>query len=280
MKRFVFLWIMLLCLNACEQEGPLEKYDVSLQRDFQRRYRDASIISVSDWDGSGLYVKFSDEQRKEAEVFYKEDGWNLCISYLKDFTCLPEKVQESFLHSPYADAKIEAITSWEREELSHTLYRIFFKYQWKDVEDMTYEVLMDEEGVWLHTYNRDLPNNYWYQAVQPGELDFIQKRYPGSDVRGYINDGGYNVYFFIQDGVIKQISFSPVNCWYETRYELPFDTSLPDLLVEWLEREDPDFSYTKIFYVESPEENAYELINENTPNNEGIIVRESLWNHE
>lgn len=145
---------------------------------------------------------------------------------------------------------------------------------------MTYEVLMDEEGVWLHTYNRDLPNNYWYQAVQPGELDFIQKRYPGSDVRGYINDGGYNVYFFIQDGVIKQISFSPVNCWYETRYELPFDTSLPDLLVEWLEREEPDFSYTKIFYVESPEENAYELINENTPNNEGIIVRESLWNHE
>lgn len=54
MKRFVFLWIMLLCLNACEQEGPLDKYDVSLQRDFQQRYRYASIISVSDWDGSGL----------------------------------------------------------------------------------------------------------------------------------------------------------------------------------------------------------------------------------
>ena len=71
-----------------------------------------------------------------------------------------------------------------------------------------------------------------------------------------------------------------MNCWYETRYELPFDTSLPDLLVKWLEREHPDFSYTKIFYVESPEENAYELINENTPNNKGIIVRESLWNHE
>lgn len=134
MKRFVFLWIMLLCLNACEQEGPLDKYDVSLRQDFEQRYRDASIISVSDWDGSGLHIKFSDEQRKEAEVFYMHNGWNLCISYLKDFTCLPEKVQESFLHSPYADVKIEAITSWERAELSHTLYRIFFKYQWKDFE--------------------------------------------------------------------------------------------------------------------------------------------------
>lgn len=110
---------------------------------------------------------------------------------------------------------------------------------------------------------------------------FIYKKYDGSEIRGYQNNGGYYDYFVLHNDTLKFVSFrgeveTDYYFWKETRYEISLDTKVPDNVARVLKRDNPDFVYTNLYYIESPEGNAYFFQDKNDDRELGYTIAEDI----
>ena len=64
--------------------------------------------------------------------------------------------------------------------------------------------------------------------------------------------------------------------WKETRYEISLDTKVPDNVARVLKRDNPDFVYTNLYYIESPEGNAYFFQDKNDDRELGYTIAEDI----
>jgi len=64
--------------------------------------------------------------------------------------------------------------------------------------------------------------------------------------------------------------------WKETRYEISLDTKVPDNVARVLKRDNPDFVYINLYYIESPEGNAYLFQDKNDDRELGYTIAEDI----
>lgn len=280
LKQLGLIAVLILHLTACDSDNlsheMQKELPVAVQHDFKQRYGNALISFCNNYSEGIQEIKFTDKMNNLISAFYKDDKWKLSITKFESFKKLPVEIQLSFKSSPYADAKIEEIERIERCEFSHTLYRFYFQFPRKGSIGVVHEVLMNEDGLLIQTFNYQLNNQRWFVGLEKEQLAFITEHYIDADIRAYLNDLGYDSYYFIENKQLKQISFDNDNKWKETRYELSEDTKLPDNILLWLQKNDAEFNYTKIVYIESPSGNAYLLVDEKSENDKGYIIGEHI----
>lgn len=200
---------------------------------------------------------------------------------IADFNQLSLEAQTVFENSKYRFAQFENIYKTEREGMDRSLYTLHFLYQWKNVKDMTHYVCLNDDGMFLAVYTWTPNDSTWFVDLPKAHFDFIYKKYDGSEIRGYQNNGGYYDYFVLHNDTLKFVSFrgeveTDYYFWKETRYEISLDTKVPDNVARVLKRDNPDFVYTNLYYIESPEGNAYFFQDKNDDRELGYTIAEDI----
>ena len=127
--------------------------------------------------------------------------------------------------------------------MDRSLYTLHFLYQWKNVKDMTHYVCLNDDGMFLAVYTWTPNDPTWFVDLPKAHFDFIYKKYDGSEIRGY---------------------------------EISLDTKVPDNVARVLKRDNPDFVYTNLYYIESPEGNAYFFQDKNDDRELGYTIAEDI----
>ena len=118
-------------------------------------------------------------------------------------------------------------------------------------------------------------NNAEYIGTIPGDMEWITAHYKGSEVLGFVNDSGDDNYLIMHDGVLKSVYFKTSRkgmTWKETCYPLPKGTTVPSNLLESLHADYPDFTYTEVSIVETPDGIVYLFTDGNSPDRLGHYV--------
>lgn len=282
MRRVSICYYLLLCvffisITGCgdsEQSVQKPELQVVIKNDFEKRYPSGSIASFLIYRDNFCEIKFLDEDKNEAIITYVDEVWKITHTKIKDIDRLPSKVQKTFESSEYRGASILDVYRTDRDGIERSLYTLHFQFPWKDVEKLEHHVFINDDGLYLGMYSPEPNNPVWWANLPTSHFDFIAKRYEGAEIRGYINNWGSHEYFVLHKGVIKHVFFTGLDVtervfWEKTEYELDINTKIPDNVSRRLKSDNPEFSYTNVYYIEGYRGDAYLFVDENHPNNLG-----------
>ena len=106
-------------------------------------------------------------------------------------------------------------------------------------------------------------------------MEWITAHYKGSEVLGFVNDSGDDNYLIMHDGVLKSVYFRVSRkgtTWKETCYPLPKGTTVPSNVLDSLHADYPDFTYTEVSILETPNGIVYLFTDGNRPDRLGHYV--------
>lgn len=288
MKQIYSLYYTLACIlflsiTACEKDNQVteEEIPAGIKSDFAERCPSAEISAYQDYSDGISQIDFVDKEQNEASIWYVNENWKMTHTKVADFYQLPAEAQESFINAKYYGAKIEDIYKTERAGMSKSLYTLHFKYRWKKVENMEHYVFINDDGMYLATLMSRPNDPSRFVNLPEDHFNFINEKYNGAEIRGYVNNGGYHVYFVSHKDTLKYVSLRGLEMadrdfWSETRYEISLDTEIPDNVAEVLKRDDPGFVYTNLYYVETPGGNAYFFQDKNSDSDLGYTISEDI----
>lgn len=260
MKRVPFFYYIMacllsICITACDKEEQLIEDEIPemIKADLSKRYPSVEILNYQEYSNFSQ-INVIDKDQNEASIWYVDDIWKMTRTKIADFNQLSLEAQTVFENSKYRFAQFENIYKTEREGMDRSLYTLHFLYQWKNVKDMTHYVCLNDDGMFLAVYTWTPNDSTWFVDLPKAHFDFIYKKYDGSEIRGYQNNGGYYDYFVLHNDTLKFVSFrgeveTDYYFWKETRYEISLDTKVPDNVARVLKRDNPDFVYTNLYYI-------------------------------
>lgn len=287
MKRLNYFYYILACvlfmgmLTACEKENQLEEeIPVAIKSDFTARYPLSQIKTFRNYSDGQSQLDFIDNEQNEASVWYVNDTWKITHTKISNIQQLPLKAQSTFKNSEYGNAQIIDIYKTERDGIDKALYTLHFQYQWKKTPNVEHYVFINDDGLYLTTFTWTPNDPRWFVTLSKDHFDFIAKKYNGAEIRGYINNSGEHEYIILHGDTIKYVFFEGEVAtdrifWKETRYELIGDAIIPDNVSKILKQNNPDFTYTNIYYIESNQGNAYLFIDKNHDQELGYYIGEN-----
>lgn len=287
MKRVPFFYYIMacllsICITACDKEEQLIEDEIPemIKVDLSKRYPSVEILNYQEYSNFSQ-INVIDKDQNEASIWYVDDIWKMTHTKIADFNQLSLEAQTAFENTKYRFAQFENIYKTEREGMDRSLYTLHFLYQWKNVKDMTHYVCLNDDGMFLAVYTWTPNDPTWFVDLPKAHFDFIYKKYDGSEIRGYQNNGGYYDYFVLHNDTLKFVSFrgeveTDYYFWKETRYEISLDTKVPDNVARVLKRDNPDFVYINLYYIESPEGNAYFFQDKNDDRELGYTIAEDI----
>lgn len=286
MKRtnyvYYVLVCMLLCFTACDKDKSSieDEIPAAIKSDFSTRYPSVKITAFQNLSNGLDQIDFLDKEQNEASISYVNEIWKMTSTKINDIDQLPAEVQNTFRELRYYDPQNLEICKTERDGMEKSLYTLHFQYLWKGSEHMEHYVFINDDGLYLTTVRWKPNDTRWYPGLPKDHFDFIADKYKGAEIRGYMNDGGYHVYFILHENIIKFVTFrgevaTDREFWTETRYELSKDAKIPENVIKVLNQEKPDFTYTHVYYVESKEGNSYLLQDKNRDDELGYYIGEN-----
>ncbi|MDD4514609.1 hypothetical protein [Massilibacteroides sp.] len=255
-----------------EQELP-----VNIKSDLAKRNPSGTVLSVSNYDDR-YEINFIDETENETTITYVNEVWKLTHTLFKDVNSLPSEVKKSFNDLPYKNTPLLDVSRTERADMKQSLYTLHFQYPWKDVDKLEHHVFINDDGLYLAMYSLKPNDQTWWPDLPSSHFKFIETKYSGAEIRGYINNAGIHEYFILHDNIIKYVFFGgidadyPFDFWEKTEYELPIDTKIPENVMNELKEVDKDFSYTNLYYIESNGGDSYWFQDKNHPNELGYTI--------
>ncbi len=135
-------------------------------------------------------------------------------------------------------------------------------------------LVIDSEGLVLKSCGYELCDIAWMEPF-PSDIDWISEHYRDATVLGYVYDRGWDNYLIMHNGMLKSVFFDSNNRgakWKETRYALPEDVTIPDRVLDALHAINPDFTYTEITFVETPNGNYYTFVDATRPDRLGYNI--------
>lgn len=279
MKQVIYILLCVLFITACNNNDQEDAIPTAIGNDFANRYPSSKIITFKDRSDGAFQIDFMDEKQNKASCWYVNASWKMTYTKISEFSQLPLAVQQNFKKLEYKDTPIIDIYKTERVDIKRSLYTLHFQYPRKDVEKVEHNVFMNDDGLFLNTYTSYLNDPCWSVNLAADQLDFINFKYKGSEIKGYLSNGGTHEYLIYHEGIIKFVFFRSENStdpdfWKETRYELSKDVVIPDNVSKKLQKTDPDFTYTNIYYVESSNGNQYLFVDKNHKNELGYFIEE------
>lgn len=287
MQSKSLIYTTLICMlfmtfTACEKETlQKEEIPITIKTDFITRYPLAEVTAFHTFSGDLRQLEFINEDQNKASVWYVNEDWKMTHTQVDNIKQLPLKALFSFGNSPYADANIIDIYKTEREGINKSLYTLHFKFPWKKTPNVEHYIFINEDGLFLKTISLAPNNPSYFVTLSKDHFDFISRKYIGAEIRGYINNAGAHEYFILHEDTIKYVSFgaeeaSEYGFWKETRYELNLDVDIPDNVINQLQKGHPGFTYSNIYYIESPRGNAYLFQDKNHDQELGYYIGESI----
>jgi len=278
---------LFILITSCIEESRLDaEADLpqAIRNDFSKRYSAAEIIDVYGNTSSGwCQINFIDREQNLVSATYENETWAMAYTTIEHLCRLPVKVQQAFEQAGYVDAHtIENIYKTERAGIERPAYTIHFLYRWKDSDNVTHNITIDEDGLLLDLvgYGYIDPRMGVTYILPESHLGFIAGRYKGAEIRGYVYDMGMHHYFILHGNTVKHVFFggeieTDYRFWRETKYEISIDTAVPENVIEALKQMDPAFTYTNLYYIESETGNAYHFENRNHKQNLGYQIGEN-----
>lgn len=263
--------VLVMGLSAChkEQLTPQKPMNETLKRDFAQRFNRANVIEYTDFlSDNTQHVDFTLGDGINGIAVYKQYQWQLTILSYKDWHQLPSPVSTQFAKTPYTHAEFWGISQITRNGISQPYYEIQFVYPYKQHDRMAHTLYMDAYGNQLGI-NFRFPNpQLGYNKLSEDALDFIKQKYPQAEILIFFNEAGKDKYYIKDHLQVRLVVFTTHTYWTDrlvekitwegTETEQPIDTKLPEKVVEQL-KVYPDFHYTKVTHVASPNGNAYRL---------------------
>lgn len=269
-KKGILYWFLclLVLVTACNDDNCTEqnlKLTENIEKDIIKRFPDAVINSVRSYDNdivSGIEVHLTDRNTNDVSVFYSRDICMLTVCKIRNFHNLPYAVKSAFAHSMYGTMNkehINGIECIEYYDLNHAMYKIDFTYFVPGTGELYTLLMFNEDGYMLPVIHHSLNNPWWHKSVNLNQKNFIVSKY-GADIRAYHNDGGYDCFYVLDGNKLKYVSFCG-NQWKSTTYDVPVK-DVPSGVKDVLYESYPDFKYTQVSFIESPEKNVYQFLND------------------
>lgn len=278
-----FVCIFLLCFFACDNEHETidKEIPLAILQDVSKRLSPAEIKNYRFYSEGISQIDCIDTLRNETSAWYVDETWTMTHTLIEDVRQLSPEALKTFEHSGYGDARLLDIYKTEREGMERSLYTLHFQYRWKNVENMEHYLFINDDGRQLATFTW-IPNNpCGFPRLPKDHFDFISQKYKGAEVRGYVNNGGRHEYFISHRDTLKYVLFgglvaTDAGFWEETTYELSLDTPIPEDVARRLKQDDPDFTYTNLYYKESDAGNAYLFQDKNREDELGYWIFENI----
>ena len=278
---------MLLSLGACDDltpwPEPLRDRDIPdvVSKDFfARNGGNIQVLEANHFRDDGRdEIVFRGTDGIVGHSEYLDGAWQMTFRTLDPDRLaaqLPRAVSRAFdklgLGTPYFIESIDRIAEITRAGIEHTMYDFIFATDLTGAERsfLRHYVLINEDGTVLANDNGSVNPAEWFQDF--GEApNYIRGRYTDCDIRGHANRSGYDTFYILHKGKIKQVSFHnnyQVNypdirdAWRQTEYELDPATEVPaevlELCREWRESDpEADPAYEKYFFLEDRQGSYY-----------------------
>lgn len=297
MKKFGFrhlmygwLAVVALVLTSCDSENVTPINDKTLPeaiaKDFHERCEDYTIKRVytgpepySDSGAIETFVTSEDNAGNECVVVYVDNAWNRTVRMLSDIDQLPSSVRYRLLTINQEARNNEF---WEIKEVTQasingTYYILCYLQDSPKLKNLVHTLVIGSKGTVVKACTYKL-NNAEYIGTIPGDMEWITAHYKGSEVLGFVNDSGDDNYLIMHDGVLKSVYFRTSRkgtTWKETCYPLPKGTMVPSNVLDSLHADYPDFTYTEVSILETPNGIVYLFTDGNSPDRLGHYVEAS-----
>ena len=297
MKKFGFrhlmygwLAVVALVLTSCDSENvtPIDDKTLpeTIDKDFHERCEDYTIKRVYtrpepyfDSGAMETYVTSEDNAGNECVVVYVDNAWNRTVRMLSDIDQLPITVQYRLLtvNREAGNDEFLEIKEVSQASINGTYYILCYLQDTPKLKNLVHTLVIDSKGTVVKACTYKL-NDAEYTGTISGDMEWISMHYKGSKVLGFVNDSGYDNYLIMHDGVLKSVYFrisSKGTTWKETCYPLPKGTTVPSNVLDSLHADYPDFTYTEVSIVETPDGIFYLFIDGNRPDRLGHYVEAS-----
>ncbi|MBP3774525.1 MAG: hypothetical protein ILA34_04150 [Bacteroidaceae bacterium] len=242
---------------------------------FRRNGRDVSVTQARNFQSeSFICIYYTDAQGMSAESHYSHGVWQLDMKRITDMEQMPVRVIEALLNMGWGDMWMatsdDRVALIVRNGIDHQLYDMRFHTPQADNSWLTCYLLINEDGTVLEQSHDGFNRSEWYRNLDDA-LDFVRTRYEGCDVRGHANHAGYDEFYILHDGYMKQVYFynnykkykNMDDAWMKTEWELDAAHPLPDAVRMELDKikadDTSDFAYDRVFYRETLHGHCYGL---------------------
>ncbi len=214
--KFLLLAVILgsLSLFACSDDDDYTP-DQTVKDAFEAKYPTATRVS---WEKKGDYrVAEFWLDNQETHAWFDDSGeWYMSKTELKTINALPEKVQEGFRKSEYANWEVDDVDYVERPG-SEPVYIIQVE-QGKQEIDLYYS----QEGILIKAVADDdsEPEDHLTNTLPASVKDFITTNYPGARIIEYEIERGNLEVDIIDENKGKEVVFNNKNEWIYTQYDV------------------------------------------------------------
>ena len=222
------------------------------------------------------YVTSEDNAGNECVVVYVDNAWNRTVRMLSDIDQLPITVQYRLLtvNREAGNDEFLEIKEVTQASINGTYYILCYLQDTPKLKNLVHTLVIDSKGTVVKACTYKL-NDAEYTGTISSDMEWISMHYKGSKVLGFVNDSGYDNYLIMHDGVLKSVYFrisSKGTTWKETCYPLPKGTTVPSNVLDSLHADYPDFTYTEVSIVETPDGIVYLFTDGNSPDRLGHYV--------
>lgn len=292
MKKFkwsvcAFIATIAFAMVSCNSENDvptIKDNDMPevIAKDFNSRYGGNIVEHV--YTGTDFYrhtgqqetiIYSKDNDGNELFVAYVDNVWNRTVQTISDINKLPDNVRHSFFKMVSGTARYEF---QEINEVSQACingkYYILCYLVYDSSIPSIHTLVIDSEGTVLKSCGYEL-NNTAYVRPLSSDINWISEHYSGANVLGYVNDLGDDEYLIMHNGVLKSVLFDSNNLdarWKKTIYALPKDMTVPSRVLDKLHAIHPDFTYTEVTIVETPNGDYYTFVDGTRPDRLGYNI--------
>lgn len=247
------LFSLCACNDLTPWPEPLSERDIPemVCRDFfARNGGNVRILDAIHYQDDGRdEITFRGADGVVGRSEYRDGTWQMTFRYPDQdrlAATLPLPVVRAFdglgLGTPCFVESIDRIAEITRAGIAHTMYDFIFATDLTGAGNhfLRHYVLINEDGMVLANDNAGINPSEWFRDLGSA-LDYVRDSYPGCDVRGHANRSGYDTFYILHEGKVKQVRFHnnyQVNypdireAWKETEYELDPATEVPAEVLE------------------------------------------------
>lgn len=277
MKKIAIILFVIGLAGSCERPLPkvLPTADEIVSDDFNTRFPAARIVDISNWDDGKTDIHFMDADGLDGVAVYLDGTWMITEKtfHTEDVMyAVPWKVVQTYMMTgpEIRDSNSENSCIFEiaRKGIAKKQYEFHgfapFDNGTRKIDNLQYDIVIDEDGTLLTYSHHGFNRSVWCYDMR-SSIDCVRNKYGDVPILGAVNDGGDNVLFIRDKGIVKTVtlwdngnSFE----WKETRYPLSIHTVLPTSVLadkERFEAAHPEQAFYALSSVEFPEGLFYGL---------------------
>ena len=270
-----------LLFLSCEKEtpntkDPFDSISQSVVQDFNYRYPDVIVSDAYQWHDSDKNtitdISFTDQDGLVCKAKYKAEKWMVTEKRfdVNDFLSkLPRKVVCTYLNTGIENEEYlgdnSYVLEFSRNGINNKQYEFYCTAPYMDgdrlVEHLVYSIIIADDGTLLTCSHGEFNRSIWWYDMT-SSIELVRSKYTHASILGAVDDGGNNVIFIREDGILKTVNTHDYGRgyeWVETYYPLDINTALPDHVIaqkEAYEAEHPDSHFYAVWSYEFNNKNG------------------------